>query len=661
MKIEEKQNLQKRSFLISGMFCVNCQNIIEKELKKTAGVQKASVNYRSGHAAVTYDDAIIGFDKISEIIENLGYKTLEESGKNQTLQSKTIPQIIGTLVIILALFMLIRAFGTSKLAASFPLAQEGMGYGMLLVIGLLTGVHCIAMCGGINLSQTLNKREEINNEQLAISNEQLAISNEQLKEGVRKEGVYDLLLPSILYNCGRLVSYTVVGVIVGALGSVITLSGHFQGVVQLIAGVFMVIMGLNMLGLFPALRRLIPQMPAKLQERLASLFAKKSDGQKNGRGPLVIGFLNGFMPCGPLQAMQVYALSTGSPIRGGISMFLFCAGTIPLMFALGAASGALSGAKGRTFSRRVMQIGAILVTALGLAMFSYGWSLSGFADSPDKPVSAKAAVPNSGIRERMQGAEKTEDSGSSKFVPVIKNGVQIVNSKLQPGRYPAITVQQGIPVRWTINAPPGSINGCNNRVIIREYGIQHAFKQGDNVIEFTPAKTGKFRYSCWMGMIKSTITVVAEGESADAPEPDTAPKPAGVQIPTDTIAIAQIAGNAQTVTIRLGDEGFEPAIIVMQKQLPTLWTINIDSLDPGNSSIIFPAYYAIIETEREENQIQLVPREDFEFYTADSIFYGYVKVVNDITRVNVEAVKTEVANFETLIYPQAYFEAEYDY
>jgi plastocyanin domain-containing protein len=93
-------------------------------------------------------------------------------------------------------------------------------------------------------------------------------------------------------------------------------------------------------------------------------------------------------------------------------------------------------------------------------------------------------------------------------MPEIQNGVQIVNSTLLPNRYPAITVQQGIPVRWIINAPPGSINGCNNRFSIREYGIQHTFKPGENIIEFIPEKTGRFSYACWMNMIRSTITVV---------------------------------------------------------------------------------------------------------------------------------------------------------
>jgi sulfite exporter TauE/SafE/copper chaperone CopZ len=490
METAEQHNLQKRSFRIGGMTCVHCQNKIEKKLKNTAGVQAATVNYHTGTAVVTYDAGAVGFDKISAVIEKLGYRILEENSKN------TLLHIIGTLVIILALFMLIRTFGTSRLAAIFPLAQEGMSYGMLLIIGILTSVHCIAMCGGINLSQTLRKREE---------------------EESAPQGTFSLLLPSTLYNGGRLVSYTAVGVLVGALGSVITVSGRFQGAIQLVAGIFMMIMGINMLGLFPALRRFSPHIP--------KIFAQKIDERKTGRGPLIVGFLNGFMPCGPLQAMQLYALSTGSPIRGGISMFLFCIGTIPPMFALGTAGSVLSGAKGRAFSRRVMYAGAVLVAALGLVMFSSGWTLSGFANPPDKTASIKTADapkgnPGNNSPRALQDQRQTQPPpntanaapDSKPFVPVIENGVQIVKSTLRPNRYPAITVQQGIPVHWTINAPPGSITGCNYTAIFYEYDIEHVFQQGDNVIEFTPTKAGKFRYSCWMGMIKSTITVIAEAE-----------------------------------------------------------------------------------------------------------------------------------------------------
>jgi len=275
-------------------------------------------------------------------------------------------------------------------------------------------------------------------------------------------------------------------------------------------------------------------------------------------------------------------------------------------------------------------------------MFTNGWGGAGIA----LPVIQNPI---------MRDSKPTADGAG----PVIKNGKQIINSTLFPNRYPAITVQQGIPVRWTINAPQGSINGCNSRFFIREYGIQHAFKYGDNVIEFTPQKAGKFVYTCWMSMIRSVITVLAPGESfADVKEPDITPKPAGVAIPTAAIAIARIeeGGNYQAVEIALTDTGFEPAIVAVQQQLPVLWTINVNSLKPGSSAIIFPAYYTQIETDQGANPIQLMPIADFDFSTADHAFYGYVKVVNNLNQVDTSAIKAEVANHQTLIYPDAYFE-----
>jgi sulfite exporter TauE/SafE/copper chaperone CopZ/plastocyanin domain-containing protein len=596
---------------IDGMTCISCQNRIEKKLKSTVGVENAAVSFNTGAATITYNASVVTMKEITEAIEKLDYKVLD--GKHKA----DLSQIMGILIIIVSLYVLLQGLGISALTSAFPLAEAGMGYGMLFVIGLITSVHCVAMCGGINLSQCIP---------------QIAVKTEGSKR-------WEALLPSILYNGGRVISYTTVGIIVGALGSVLTVSGRFQGAVQLAAGIFMVIMGINMLGIFPVLRRFNLHMP--------KIFAKKIDEQKAGnKNPLFIGLLNGLMPCGPLQAMQLYALSTGSPIAGGISMFLFSMGTVPLMFGIGALSSILS----KNFTLRVMKIGAILVTVLGMIMFTNGWNLTGINFNPiDSIITAfnPFASPNSGAA----------DIGT--FEPVIENGYQIVNSSLSGGRYPAITVQQGIPVKWTINAPQGTINGCNNRMIIREYKIEHRFKSGENVIEFTPDKTGRFPYSCWMGMIRSSITVVAEGENiADIKEPDTTPVPAGVTIPADDVILAELEENGtyQTITINLRDDGFEPSIMVIQNQLPTLWTINNDSIDPGNSRLVFPAYYTQLDIEQGDNVIQLLPTGDFDFSTGDNVFYGYVKVVDDLRDVDIDTIKAEVSDFETLIYPDAYFD-----
>jgi sulfite exporter TauE/SafE/copper chaperone CopZ/plastocyanin domain-containing protein len=609
--------METKTIHIGGMTCVNCRNKIEKKLKNTIGIEDVTVNFNTGTAEITYNASVITFKEIAETIEKLDYKVLGENGGSN---HESGIRIAGTLIIIFALYMLLRQFGTSGLASAFPLAEAGMGYGMLFVIGLVTSVHCVAMCGGINLSQSLTTA------------------------GTTPA------FPAILYNTGRVISYTVIGTIAGALGSAVTVPGRFQGIVQLAAGVFMVIMGINMLGIFPVLRRFNPRLP--------NIFAKKIDEQKTtNKNPLFIGLLNGLMPCGPLQAMQLYALSTGSPVRGGFSMLLFSLGTVPLMFGIGALSSLLSNAaKGRAFTARVMKIGAVLVTALGLTMFSNGWNLSGFNfnflnfSSPFPPVGGRFSG-NTGEKGTVR---------ESPYEPVISNGFQMVNSTLNAGRYPAITVRQGIPVKWTINAPQGSVNGCNNRMIIREYGIEYRFKTGENVIEFTPEKTGKFSYSCWMGMIRSSITVVAKGGSIAADEggPDMSPVPAGVSIPADGIAIAETreGGSYQTASINLSDDGFEPSILVVQKDIPAEWNINNDSLDPGNNKVIFPAYYTRFDMRQGDNIIRFTPSADFDFSTADNVFYGYVKVVDDITNIDIEAIKMEAAGYETLMYPEAYFE-----
>lgn len=204
-------------------------------------------------------------------------------------------------------------------------------------------------------------------------------------------------------------------------------------------------------------------------------------GARDG-GALTVGLLNGLMPCGPLQSMQLAALASLSPIKGALSMLFFSLGTVPLMLGLGSLTAAL----GQRFNRAVLRAGAVM----GLAMLSQGAALAGW---------------NLSIAPVQSGdlAAQTD------------NGVQTVYSTLEPNRYPDITVTAGEPVRWVIDAPDGSINGCNNRIFIPALDLEYAFQSGENVIEFTPGETGTISYTCWMGMIRGTITVTdGDGNAA---------------------------------------------------------------------------------------------------------------------------------------------------
>ena len=322
---------------ISGMNCRACEQRIENVLLSLQGVKSVNASYVDESVRIVYDGRETALNSIKQVIESLHYGVVNSdpiSGKSHRDWIVSL-FVSGILISGYLFFMRTGSFNI------FPVVEQGMALPVLFTVGLLTSVHCIAMCGGINISQCAN----------------IALTDSDKK--------YQKILPGLLYNGGRVVSYTVIGGFVGALGAVVTPSGAFKGVVMLSAGLFMLAMGINMLGLFPFLRKIIPHAPKSI--------AKRINSEKNGKGPFIVGLLNGFMPCGPLQAMQLYALSTGSAIMGAVSMFLFSLGTVPLMFGLGALSSFLSA----RFTAVMMKVSAVLVMFLGVMMLNSGLSLSG--------------------------------------------------------------------------------------------------------------------------------------------------------------------------------------------------------------------------------------------------------------------------------------------
>lgn len=488
---------------IGGMTCINCQNKIEKELKYTEGIVDTSVSYTNDTADIVYDPAKISPEEITAVIEKLGYAVLPEQGQ----QKPDIMRIICMLVIIVSLYIMLQSMGILNLLVPSRLADTKMGYGMLFVIGLITSVHCIAMCGGINLSQCLPQTR---------------------RQAKGEDSKLAALIPALSYNLGRVLSYTLIGFVLGLVGYVIGgnaeagLSALLQGSLKMIAGLFMVIMGINMLDLFPWLRKLTIRMPKSVAYRIGREKAKSSR-------PFLVGILNGFMPCGPLQSMWIVALATGNPFAGALSMFLFSLGTVPLMLGLGSIVASL----GQKFSDKVMTVGAVLVVVLGLAMLSQGGSLSGWISADfllalliafcivgvllSIPFKSKAwenfweiasllIIIGSCVLWNGRDTAMQNVSDIDTELEVV-DGVQVVNSTLSSGRYPSITVRAGVPVKWVIDAPEGSINGCNYKMMIQDYGIEYTFQTGENIIEFTPDKAGTVPYSCWMGMIRGSIFV----------------------------------------------------------------------------------------------------------------------------------------------------------
>lgn len=460
----------RKIFHIDGMTCASCEMRIENVLNKLDGMVEAKAMYGSSNVYLTYEVNKLGLNKIIESIEKLGYKVSrgiagacekcpgEKSIPYKSKSKMSFGQFAGVGIIIFAIYIIIR----STIGFNFiPQVDQSMGYGILFVTGLLTSLHCLAMCGGINLSVCMQYRVD------------------------KCESEIAKLKPSVLYNLGRVFSYTVIGGIVGAVGSVASLSGTAKGIITILSGIFMVITGLNMLNIFPWLRKLNLRMP-----RFPSKNIKNINNNTGKKGPFIVGVLNGLMPCGPLQAVQLYALGTGSFAAGALSMFLFSSGTVPVMLGFGAVSSLLSA----KLTSKMMKASSVLVVILGIIMLNRGLSLSGynFMLASGSPV----------------GLGNTAR---------VENSLQLVTTKLESGRYPPIVVKKGVPVKWTIKADKENLNGCNNAITAKEFGIENReLNIGVNIIEFTPNKEGTFVYSCWMGMLHSYIKVVDNDNKANS-------------------------------------------------------------------------------------------------------------------------------------------------
>ncbi|AGF57533.1 plastocyanin domain-containing protein/cytochrome c biogenesis protein CcdA [Clostridium saccharoperbutylacetonicum] len=544
-------SIKREIIKVYDMTCTSCENRVEKALKKVNGVVNTMASYNAQQVIVEYDSTICSKEQLMEVINKAGYSTKNSSSI----------KFAGFLVIAAAIFLL----GNSTSGFDMSAKLNNASYVVLFVVGMLTSIHCVGMCGGIVLTQSLSKNSIVNENQ----------------------NKFKALIPAILYNSGRVTSYTIIGGVVGALGSVLSLSLNVKAGLQIFAGVFMVIMGLNMTGfsLFRKFNIKLPWSACKIKSQPKS--------------PFLVGILNGLMPCGPLQTMQLYALGTGSAAAGAISMFLFSLGTVPLMLVFGVISGLLS----KGYTKQLLKFSGILVIILGIIMGNRGLALAG------------VGVP--GVNELTQSISGNGAQAAQAKIgkATVENGVQVIRMTADNNGYTpnAFYVQKGIPVKWIITG--NQINSCNNAVVVPSLNIQKTLNSGENIIEFTP-KDGDINFSCWMGMIRGVIKVTDNLDSVDTSKADSSiPTPSSgmscctggtgaatavqqsqsiygndlSKVPTDRLVKkANISGNIQSLNIKGTGYEFEPLVVVLEKGIQTNLVIDLNSFDKadGNFTIV---------------------------------------------------------------------------
>lgn len=473
------------------MICSSCEARISGTLSAIDGVLAVRVSLRGGRAEIDYDENRTTVEALKAAIEKAGYTVGRSGGASAGVA-------VGIGLVLAALYMIANAAG---LFNAIPTINASLSYGMLFVVGLLTSVHCVAMCGGISLSQSV---AQLGDRDRGPDGAGAACADVEGRTdaGMRTfaAGKFRRLVPGLLYNGGRVVAYTVIGGVAGALGAAFSFSPVLKGIIAAVAGLFMMLLGLKMLGVFSSLPRMSRFLPAAVRGR-----GGRFSSALGRRGPFAVGLLNGLMPCGPLQTMQLYALGTGSLWAGALSMFLFSLGTVPLMLVFSLAAAFIP----KKFFPLMVKASAVLVMFLGVMTFSRAASFAGIA-LPELPFfSAGSSLRSSGGLGASDADQPWNRTAGNITKAVMGDGVQSVTTDFgSSGYYMPFAVQVGVPVRWTIKVTAEGLNGCNNPITIPAYGIRKTLEPGDNLIEFTPEKEGVIVYTCWMGMISSRITVV---------------------------------------------------------------------------------------------------------------------------------------------------------
>lgn len=442
-------NIMKKKYNIKGMHCKSCEILLEKNISQIEGVRKVEVSYKRGVADVEFASGAQHMapndDAIARAVHEAGY-SLGRAGKLHWFahDGDTWFEVVAGVSALLVLFMV------GKLAGIFDGIGGAFGsaptYPIVFVIGLTAGIStCMAVVGGLVAGFSASYAET----------HQYTTRWERFK-------------PNLFFNAGRLVSYAVLGGAIGALGSAVKLSSGFTGFLVAAAGMVMIYMGLKLTGISPKLANLSFTLPKKLGRFV------------DVESPFLGGAFTFFLPCGFTQAMQLYAMTTGSFATGAIIMFLFALGTMPGLLGIGAISSVLKGAPARYFFRFV----GLVVLVLGIFNIANGYNLSGLT------------VP------LLSGAP-----AAAALAP-IENGEQIVNMTQAANGYSPnnFTVKKGVPVKWVINST--NAYTCAASIRMPAYNIAQFLQAGQNVITFTPTQAGNIRFMCGMGMYSGNFAVV---------------------------------------------------------------------------------------------------------------------------------------------------------
>ncbi len=441
--------MNKITIPIRGMHCASCELLIGEELKKISGVTTAHVSQKRGEAEIHYEGARPSDKELSHAVQEAGY----EIGSKQKLpwisRKKIDYKDLALAAVIL--FVLYKIAGRLGLF-SLGVDTENTGAAVALLVGLVAGIStCMALIGGLVLSLSA-RHADLHPEATTIQK----------------------FRPHLYFNLGRILGFALLGGLIGLIGQAFKPSTNVLGWMTMIIGAVMLFFGLKLIEIFPVLKDKSITLPSGI----ARLFGlNKEVKEYSHKSAMIMGALTFFLPCGFTQAMQLYAVSTGSFWQGMIVMGLFAVGTAPGLLGIGGLTSVVKGRKARVF----------FMTA-GLTVILFGWyNIS----NGSRLIDGSAVV--------------TVDTSTDQLA--VSADVQEVRMTQNANGYSpsTFTIKKGKPVKWIINST--SQFTCAASIVMPKYGINEVLSEGQNIITFTPTQTGTIPFSCSMGMFRGKFIV----------------------------------------------------------------------------------------------------------------------------------------------------------
>ncbi len=466
---------------IQGMHCRSCEVLIEEELSKIPEVRKAQSNFRKGIVEVHYGSQRPNNDEIKEAVRKAGYSIGWDKKKFWFSRDKEQYKDLGVaLLYLMGIYIVLKNFGFTNINLDINSSNPSSLW-VVLLVGLTAGFStCMVLVGGLVLGASARHAEQH-----------------------PEASTLEKFRPHLFFNAGRIISYALLGGALGVVGSVFQLGSFSLGILIIIVGFAMLLMGLQLIEIFPALQRIKIAFPKALAR---ALKLQKHQQEYSHKSSMTLGALTFFLPCGFTQAMQLYAMSTGDFVSGAMVMGVFALGTAPGLLGVGGLASVVRG----IFARRFFKLAGIVVILLSLFNISNGYTLTGWDLLPKgySSVFSERKTANADPSKRFENKNNNGPQAISDPNVTMENGVQVVKmSEGSRGYFPnKFTIKKGVPVRWVIQAE--NPYSCASFLVVPKLGVEKTLQVGENIIEFTPEWEGKINFSCSMGMYTGYFKVL---------------------------------------------------------------------------------------------------------------------------------------------------------